>query len=248
MSVSKHQHKLLITTLTFLFLLSTIGKVSKISVVEEDEVYQTEVSDDDDDDEYRRAAYDGDQVQLSRQAQVIRSCMWRAGHGVVRPMNPYFASKFYPATMTLDEKKGVGWCRIAEVDTVAWSLIFLLMLDVPVTEISNAVASRKIKKILKQKIDLRPRKRMNLVEQRKNDFNFIIVVRHPFLRLIDAYRDKIENNSSALASEVKNFADFVDVLIRTPPNLMDKHWAPYSKVSWKLVIILCHCLIICIYG
>ena len=235
MRILTHPHKLMITTISFIFLLSTIGKISKFAV---DEVNQVEVSDDADDDEYRRAAYDGDQVQLSRQAQVIRSCMWRAGHGVVRPMNPYFASKFYPATMTLDEKKGVGWCRIAEVDTVAWSLIFLLMLDVPVTEISNAVASRKIKKILKQKIDLRPRKRMNLVEQRKNDFNFIIVVRHPFLRLIDAYRDKIENNSSALASEVKNFADFVDVLIRTPPNLMDKHWAPYSKVSWKLVIFL----------
>ena len=157
MRVLKHPHKLMITTLSFLFLLSTIGKVSKFAV---DEVNQVEVSDDDE--EYRRAAYDGDQVQLSRRAQVVRSCMWRAGHGVVRPMNPYFASKFYPATMTLNEKKGVGWCRIAEVDTVAWSLFFLLMLDVPVTEISNAVASRNIKKTLKLKIDMRPRKRMNL--------------------------------------------------------------------------------------
>ena len=233
MRILTHPHKLMITTLSFLFLLSTIGKISKFAV---DEVNQVEVSDDAADDEYRMAAYDGDQVQLSRQAQVVRSCMWRAGHGVVRPMNPYFASKFYPATMTLDEKKGVGWCRIAEVETVAWSLIFLFMLDVSVTEISNAVASRNIKKTLKQKLDMRPRKRMNLVEQRKNDFNFIIVVRHPFLRLIDAYRDKIENNSSALASEVNNFAEFVDVLIRTPPNLMDKHWAPYTKVSWNLVV------------
>ena len=220
----------MITTLSFFFLLSTIGKVSKFAV---DEVNQVEVSDDDE--EYRRAAYDGDQVQLSRRAQVVRSCMWRAGHGVMRPMNPYFSSKFYPATMTLDEKKGVGWCRIAEVDTAAWSLFFLLVLDVPVTEISNAVASHKIKKILKQTIKKRPRKRKNLVEQRKNDFNFIIVVRHPFLRLVDAYRDKIENNSSA--SEVNNFAEFVDILIRTPPNLMDKQWTPYTKVSWNLVII-----------
>ena len=61
MSVSKHLDKLLITTLAFLFLLSTIGKVSKFSV---DEVYEVEVSDDED--EYRRAAYDGNQVQLSR--------------------------------------------------------------------------------------------------------------------------------------------------------------------------------------
>ena len=189
-------------------------------------MYHEEVNDDDDDAEYRRAAYDGDQVQLSRRAKVIRSCLWRAGHGVITPMNPYFASKFYPASMTLDEKKHVGWCRIAEVDTAAWSLLFLLKLEVPVTEIKNAVA---IKKILKQKLDMRPRKRKTLMEQGKNDFNLIIVVRHPFLRLVDAYRNKIEKNSSS--SEVKNFAEFVDTLIRTPPNLMDKHWAPYSKVS-----------------
>ena len=222
MSVSNHQHKLILTTLSFLFLLSTIGKFSKFGV-EDSEVNHEEVNDYD---EYRRAGYDGDQVQLSRRAQVIRSCLWRAGHGVMKPMNPYFSSKFYPASMTLDEKKRVGWCRIAEVDTAAWSLLFLLMLEVPVTEINKSVA---IKKILKQKLDMRPRKRKTLMEQRKNDFNLIIVVRHPFLRLVDAYRNNIESNSSDF--EVKNFAEFVDTLIRTPPNLMDKHWAPYSKVS-----------------
>ncbi len=225
MSVSNYQHKLILTTLSFLFLLSTIGKISKFAV--DDSEVNEEVNDDDDAEaEYRRAAYDGDQVQLSRRARVVRSCLWRAGHGVMRPMNPYFSSKFYPASMTLDEKNHVGWCRIAEVDTAAWSLLFLLMLEVPVTEIKNAVA---IKKILKQRLDMRPRKRKTLMEQGKNDFNLIIVVRHPFLRLVDAYRNKIENNSSD--TEVKSFAEFVDTLIRTPPNLMDKHWAPYSKVS-----------------
>ena len=29
---------------------------------------------------------------------------------------------------------------------------------------------------------------------------------------------------------------FVDYLIRTPPNLMDKHWAPYSKVFLSIWI------------
>ena len=130
--------------------------------------------------------------------------MWRAGHGLMKPMNPYFYSKFYPASMTLAEKKGVGWCRIAEVDTAALLLLFLFMMEVPVTEIKNAL----------------------------QDFNFLIVVRHPFLRLVDAYRDKIEKNSSD--SKIQNFAEFVDTLIRTPPNLMDKHWAPYSKVSLNL--------------
>lgn len=225
MSVSTYQHKLILTTLLFLFLLSTIGKVSKFGE-DDSKVYQEELNDDDDD-EYRRAGDDGDQVQLSRMAQVIRSCMWRAGHGVMKPMNPYYYSKFYPASMTLAEKKGVGWCRIAEVDTAAFSLLFLFVMEVPVTEITNAVASNNIKKILKQNLSMRPRKRKNLMEQEDKDFSFLIVVRHPFLRLVDAYRDKIENNSSD--SKIQNFAEFVDTLIRTPPNLMDKHWAPYSK-------------------
>ena len=223
---SKNQRKLILQTLLCLFLLSTIGKISKFAVDDSKVSKVNQVMVNDDDAEYRRAAYDGDQVQLSRRAQVVRSCLWRAGHGVITPMNPYFGSKFYPASMTLDENKHVGWCRIAEVDTAAWSLLFLLMLEVPVTEIKNAVA---IKKILKQRLDMRPRKRKTSMEQGKNDFNLIIVVRHPFLRLVDAYRNKIENNSSD--TEVKSFAEFVDNLIRTPPNLMDKHWAPYSKVS-----------------
>ena len=147
----------------------------------------------------------------------------------MRPMNPYFSSKFYPASMALAENKHVGWCRIAKVDTAALSLLFLFMLEVPVTEIRNAVASNNIKKFVKQKLNMRPGKRKSLMEQDKRDFNLTIVVRHPFLRLIDAYRDNIENNS--LSSEVKTFAEFVDSLIRTPPNLMDKHWAPYSKVN-----------------
>ena len=226
MGGSKYQHKLILQTLLFLFLISTIGKISKLAV-SNSKVNQVMVNDDDA--EYRRAAYDGDQVQLSRRAQVVRSCLWRAGHGIMRPMNPYFSSKFYPASMTLDENKHVGWCRIAKVDTAALSLLFLFMLEVPVTEISNAVASKNIKKFLKQKLNMRPGKRKSLMEQDKRDFNLTIVVRHPFLRLIDAYRDNIENNS--LSSEVKNFAEFVDTLIRTPPNLMDKHWAPYSKVN-----------------
>ena len=227
MSGSENQHKLILPTLLFLFLISTIGKISKLAV-NNSKVNQVMVNDDDDA-EYRRAGYDGDQVQLSRRAQVIRSCLWRAGHGVMRPMNPYFSSKFYPASMALAQNKHVGWCRIAEVDTAAWSLLFLFMLEVPMTEISNAVASGSIKKFLKQKLNMRPGKRKNLIEQDKKDFNHTIVVRHPFLRLVDAYRDKIENNSSS--SEAKNFAEFVDALIRTPPNLMDKHWAPYSKVN-----------------
>ena len=78
-----------------------------------------------------------------------------------------------------------------------------------------------------------------------------MVVRHPMVRLVSAYRDKLESlteynvryhmtdaprmtsrrvqNNDSVADN-PTFPEFVDYLIRTPPNLMDKHWAPYSKV------------------
>ena len=39
--------------------------------------------------------------------------------------------------------------------------------------------------------------------------------------------------SKAIAKNV-SFPEFVDYLIRTPPNLMDKYWAPYSKARFSL--------------
>ena len=63
------------------------------------------------------------------------SCISRSGHGVLTPMNPYFATKFFPASLTLAEEEGIAWCRIGKVGTTAWSALFLLMRDVPVDQI-----------------------------------------------------------------------------------------------------------------
>ena len=30
---------------------------------------------------------------------------------VMTPMNPFFASKFFPASLTLAEEEGLAWCR-----------------------------------------------------------------------------------------------------------------------------------------
>ena len=59
----------------------------------------------------------GEQEQRARTAAVIRSCVARAGHAVLQPMNPYFPSKFFPASLTLAEEEGIGWCRIGKVRT-----------------------------------------------------------------------------------------------------------------------------------
>ena len=36
---------------------------------------------------------------------------------------------------------------------------------------------------------------------------------------------------NASVADNPTFPEFIEYIIRTPPNLMDKHWAPYSKVS-----------------
>ena len=76
--------------------------------------------------------------------------MQRAGQGVMQPMNPYYASKFWPASLTLAEEEGLGWCRVGKVGTTAWSALFLLLRSVPLPDIQAAVANLTAHDLLKQ--------------------------------------------------------------------------------------------------
>ena len=198
---------------------------------------------------------DGDQVQVIRKSQIIQSCVDRAGHGVVTPMSPYFNTKFFPSSLTLAEEEGVGWCRIGKVDSTPWLTLFLLMRGVPVDVIEAAVTSDHdhiAHDLMKKYYPSKPSERLHKIrgEHGREYFTFLMV-RHPFHRLISAFRDKLEtlteyntryhvthgvrmterrvHNSSV--ADNPTFPEFVDYLIRTPPNIMDKHWAPYTKVE-----------------
>ena len=185
--VSKHQKKIVVTTVFFLFLISIISHNAK----EDASAFSLPAQEASE--EYKRSYHDGDQVQLSRRSQLIQSCLWRSGHAVLKPMNPYFASKFFPASLTLAEEEGIGWCRIGKVGTTAWSALFLLMRNVPVPEIRAAVVNLTAHDLLKQKYPSRPRERMHMVNgEHGQEFFSFIVVRHPFTRLVSAYRDKLE--------------------------------------------------------
>ena len=186
--VSKHQQKIAVTTtVLLLFLISIIGRNTK----EDASAFSLPAQEASGED--KRSQIDWEQVQLSRKSQLIRSCLWRSGHAVLKPMNPYFATKFFPASLTLAEEEGIGWCRIGKVGTTAWSALFLLMRDVPVPEIKAAVANLTAHDLLKQKYPSRPRERMHMMNGEHGiDFFSFLVVRHPFTRLVSAYRDKLE--------------------------------------------------------
>ena len=185
--LSQYQKKIGLGTLVSIFLVSMIGRTKDVSI------NNIELPTQRNNDEYSVYNNDGDQVQLARQSQVLRSCMLRAGHAVMKPMNPYFATKFFPSSLTLAEEEGIGWCRVGKVGTTAWSALFLLMRQVPVDQIQAAVANLTAHDLLKQKYPSRPSERMHMVrgEHGKEYFKFM-VVRHPFVRLVSAYRDKLE--------------------------------------------------------
>ena len=75
------------------------------------------------------------QVMAARRSLVLETCMEYVGHGVQRPSNPYFATKFFPASLTLGEEEGLAWCRVGKVATTAWSAFFLLLREVPLHQI-----------------------------------------------------------------------------------------------------------------
>merc|ERR1712127_1111659 len=141
-------------------------------------------------------------------------------------------------------------CRVDKVGTTAWSALFLLLRAVPLATIQTAVADLTAHDLLKQTVPSKPSERMHMVrgEHGTKYFKFM-VVRHPFVRLVSAFRDKLERMTeynvryhakdavrmterryNSTVADSPTFPEFADYLVRTPPNLMDKHWAPYSKL------------------
>ena len=102
-------------------------------------------------------------------------------------MNPYFATKFFPASLTLAEEEGIAWCRIGKVATTAWSAFFLLLREVPLDTIRAAVANLTIHDLLREKYPSRPSERIQRLKGGEGGEYFsFLVVRHPFLRLVSA--------------------------------------------------------------
>ncbi|KAK7071182.1 hypothetical protein SK128_010847 [Halocaridina rubra] len=104
-----------------------------------------------------------------------------------------------------------------------------------------------------------PRMKVNETEEFKKALKFyrFLIVRDPFVRLLSAYRDRIEDTShrswqrehfgpkilaitrpdlkesemrvNGSLSVIPSFAEFVRYLLKTPLDHYDPHWAPYWK-------------------
>jgi len=190
-----------------------------------------------------------EEIQAVRKSQIIATCAEYSGHGMMRPMNPYYKSKFWPGSLVLDQRKGIGWCRIDQVASAPFSALFLLLRSVNVSEVElgmmrdNNVSLNSLVK----KIKTKPNERLHMIkgEHGKDYFTFL-VVRHPFVRIVSAYRDKLENPTEGEkriimkmfnTTKPPSFPKFIDYLLRTPPNLMETYWAPYTKVCISVYLI-----------
>ena len=114
-------------------------------------------------------------------AQVIQSCMNRAGHGIMQPMNPYFATIFFPASIMLRKEENIGFCRISQLGNNGFNGLFLNVS----LELGDGDEDL-----------IEPREKMKFLQsgEWKQYFKFLIVM-HPFLRLVSAFRNRLKPQS-----------------------------------------------------
>jgi len=178
--------------------------------------------------------------ELVVQTRIQRIQTFCSRNGGLRPAK---VGRFVPSSLTVSEREGVGWCRVGKVGTHSWAALFLLLRGLNPDHIKKAISNLETHSLLKSHYPQKPREKLELVEA-GNMFMFM-VVRHPFHRLLSAFKDKLENNTeynlryagerrrmvpNNSSQQAPTFNQFVDHLVETSPTQMDKHWAPYYQV------------------
>jgi len=143
------------------------------------------------------------------------------------------------------------WCKVPKAGSSTWTYNFLKMAG-------HSTNSSKIHKLLR---DYFPKQSRNTVL--KDNYKFM-VVRHPFERILSAYRDKLEDLSRDMEARggyyysmfgrhiVKEYRDtlnvnltgvleptwkeFITYLIDTPVTKFDEHWTPMWMLCSPCII------------
>ena len=138
------------------------------------------------------------------------------------------------------EKYSLLYCWIHKVASSSWSRIFIQMSKMPVPEDDFLHAANHL---------FRPKENVSLKHLFDNSTVSFAIVRHPFERLVSAYRDKFElaalddwffkiyaadifslPDSAYLTGEGlrrPSFPQFVSYLLDTPVMDYNDHWLPY---------------------
>ena len=82
------------------------------------------------------------------------------GHAIMKPMNPYYASKFFPSSLMLSEEKNLAWCQISQVGGKPWKNLFKQLANQSIQD-ENLES---VKGFLKENKKSKPNERMHKIK------------------------------------------------------------------------------------
>ncbi|KAI4490147.1 hypothetical protein M0804_004329 [Polistes exclamans] len=155
-------------------------------------------------------------------------------------------NKNFP-NMIIDTKHGISWCPIYKVGSSTWMKNFAILAGILTDTTMNLINQNTIQmnNIVKQAFpcDLNINKTLKKLQSTKK----FLIVRHPFERLLSAYRDKLEHingreyyykrfgrhithkyrrhKNSTRAKLEPTFEEFLEFIANE--KYFDEHWAPY---------------------
>ncbi|KAK4318721.1 hypothetical protein Pmani_010293 [Petrolisthes manimaculis] len=148
--------------------------------------------------------------------------------------------------MFVDERHGLTWCKVPKAASTSWLYAFLQVAGIEENMYKDKVGRHSL---LREEYPLLPVPVLRNIMPKTLKF---MVVRHPFERVLSAYRDKLENYERDLKARggyyysiygkriVKvyrreeggekepTFREFVQYLLDTDVEEYDEHWRPIS--------------------
>ncbi|XP_046485014.1 carbohydrate sulfotransferase 11 isoform X2 [Neodiprion pinetum] len=151
------------------------------------------------------------------------------------------------SNMIVDTKHGLSWCPIYKAGSSTW-MVHFAVLGRTLSDLTVELIERNVLQVNTLARQAFPNADLKSTLELRHTKKFI-VVRHPFERLLSAYRDKLENMESRkyyynkygrhitqkyrqkpAASNTKREPTFTEFLrFITKEKYFDEHWAPYNQ-------------------
>ncbi|XP_066600335.1 carbohydrate sulfotransferase 11-like isoform X2 [Prorops nasuta] len=182
-------------------------------------------------DDLKRLMLEAEEENWSRLLRIEKVCK-RYNLGMYENPDKSVRYKVPPAPQYsifyFDRVHNISYCPIYKAGSTTWLYNLCILNNVPEEEINDG----------KEQISSISRRVMPELEYPEADevlgkSGKLLVVRHPFERLLSAYRDKLENSTVRQEHEEKSsrveptWREFVNYLIDSDLVKADDHWIPY---------------------
>ncbi|KAJ9591566.1 hypothetical protein L9F63_001920 [Diploptera punctata] len=154
---------------------------------------------------------------------------FKVGHVLGNPKTLNVVSK-----MLIDRNYEVAWCPVYKAGSSTWLYVFAAMGEIltPINLHKLNTGKTQINELARKAYPKAPvtRERVELLSQ----ITRFIIVRHPFERILSAYRDKLEHRKNRefyykkYGYEIQQeptFEEFLKFIVKTKK--FDEHWRPF---------------------